>query len=121
MEMALSEIIDRYSILLLKKERLPQNHALLTECARFEEEIAKANDQAYIKEQLAALKEVNGKIWDLEADIRKGKEGDLGLEEVGTRALKIRDLNAERIRLKNAIAERMGEFGDIKIDHASEQ
>ena len=31
----------------------------------------------------------------------------------------IRDLNAERIRLKNVIAEELGEFGDIKIDHAS--
>jgi len=120
MEMSLNEVIDRYSILLLKKERLPENNALLKECVRFEKDILRHEDQKYIQEKIVLLKEVNGKIWDLESDIRKGKEGELGLEEVGRRALVIRDLNAERIRLKNRIAEEVGEFGDIKIDHASD-
>ncbi|MDP3645510.1 MAG: hypothetical protein Q8R25_00275 [bacterium] len=120
MEMPLNEVIDRYSILLLKKERLPANEALAKECARFETNLARCPDKKYMNDTVASLKEVNGKIWDLESDIRKGKEGELGLEEVGRRAIAIRDLNAERIRLKNIIARKEGEFGDIKIDHASE-
>ena len=66
-----------------------------------------------------ALYEVNGAIWDLESDIRKGKEGELGLEEVGRRALKIRDLNAKRIQFKNDISERYGEDSEVKGNHAS--
>ena len=65
------------------------------------------------------LYDINGQIWDLEADIRNGKEGLLGLEEVGRRALKIRDLNAERIRLKNEIAKEHGGFVEYKHNHAS--
>src|SRR3989344_7576501 len=119
MEMSLNEVIDRYSILLLKKERLPENNALLKECVRFEKDILRHEDQKYIQEKIVLLKEVNGKIWDLESDIRKGKEGELGLEEVGRRALVIRDLNTERVRLKNLAAERLGEVKEVKVDHAS--
>jgi hypothetical protein len=118
MEMALNEVVDRYSILLLKKERLPENPALLQECQRFEEELSQ-HDTHFVEEWVGKLKEVNGKIWDLESDIRKGKEGELGLEEVGKRAIAIRDFNSQRIALKNEIAASAGEFGDIKIDHAS--
>ncbi len=120
MEMPISEIIDRCSILQLKRERLPLHDALQKECERFEAHITSHPLHQRINEHLKTLKEVNGKIWDLESDIRKGKEGELGLEEVGRRALAIRDLNGERIRLKNAIAEEMGEFGDVKVDHASD-
>ena len=64
---------------------------------------------------------VNIKISILEADIRKGKEEELGLEEVGRRALQIRNLNRERIALKNAIQEKFGDgFKDIKVKHGSE-
>jgi len=119
MEVPLSDMIDRYSILLLKKGRLPEDAKLTEEYARFASELGAYSDQKYIREHIDLLVAVNGKIWDLESDIRKGKEGTLGLEEVGRRALLIRDLNAERIRLKNRIAERWGEFKEIKIDHAS--
>jgi hypothetical protein len=55
-------------------------------------------------------------MWTLEADLRKGKEGELGLEEVGRRAIAIRDLNKQRVTLKNSISK----FKDIKINHVSE-
>ena len=120
MDMLLSDMLDRYSILLLKKERLPANKEVEAECARFEADIAARTNQAYISKHVALLKDVNGKIWDLESDIRKGKEGELGLGEVGRRALLIRDHNAERVRLKNVVAKELGEFEEIKVDHASE-
>ena len=119
MEMPLSEVVDRYSILLLKKERLPENEELKKECSRFEAELSRYKERGNIEELIAQLKEVNGQIWDLESDIRKGKEGELGLEEVGRRALAIRELNAERIRRKNRIAAERGEFVEVKVDHGS--
>ena len=63
---------------------------------------------------------INGEIWDLESDIRKGKEGELGLEEVGRRAIKIREFNKIRVGYKNIIVETFGEgYKDVKMNHAS--
>lgn len=63
------------------------------------------------------MKKINGRIWDLEADIRNGAH--LPLEVVGQRALDIRDINRERIEYKNLIASICGEFQEIKVDHGS--
>jgi hypothetical protein len=62
----------------------------------------------------------NIKISILESDIRKGKEAELGLEEVGRRALEIRDINRERVALKNELKRIFGDgFKDIKVNHRS--
>lgn len=65
---------------------------------------------------------VNLKVAFLEADLRAGKEAELGLEEVGRRAIQIRNLNRERIALKNALNERLDpeSFPEVKVNHASE-
>ena len=64
----------------------------------------------------------NIKISILESDIRQGKEKELGLEEVGRRALQIRDINRERVALKNALKDIFKDgFKDIKIKHGSEE
>ena len=63
---------------------------------------------------------VNNKIWHLENEIRHMKELRLPLNEIGRRALMIRDLNKERVAYKNAIDDISEEFfGDLKVDHAS--
>jgi hypothetical protein len=68
------------------------------------------------------LYEINGKIWDLEATIRKGDEKFLSYFEIGEKALRIRDLNRERIKIKNEMVEKYKEgFKDIKINHGSEE
>ena len=62
---------------------------------------------------------INNKIWHLESDIRKGKlDGDL--EETGRRAIQVRELNNERIALKNAINEisKTG-FKEVKVNHVT--
>lgn len=115
MKMPLSEIIDRYSILLLKHERLVSED-LSREIDLYKKEINFDTMKIYIDE----LYEINGKIWDLESDIRKGKENLLGLEEVGRRAIAIRELNKQRVSVKNKIVKLTGEgFVDVKMNHAS--
>lgn len=148
MEMPLAEVVDRYSILKLKLERLAgQNNKELESTIKKELSVlASPQDKglkSIIEKELSAydnvlrefekkgvivkpewidrLYEINGRIWDLEADIRQGKEDKLGLEEVGRRALKIRGINRERIEAKNLITKESGSgFFEIKVNHESD-
>ncbi len=128
MEMPLSEILDRHSILRLKLERLsPQQKdaepLINKEFAAYEAAIQQFRDRGVLikSEWLDSLYYINGSVWHLEADIRQGKEAQLGLEEVGRRAILIRDWNKKRIAVKNLIAQETGlGFKEIKINHASE-
>ncbi len=115
MKMPISEVADRYSIALLKRERASADNQ--KEIDTLHEELITYKDSL---EFVLKLKEVNGKIWDLESDIRKGKEAELGLEEVGRRAIAIRELNKIRVGYKNEMVKIYGEgFEDIKMNHAS--
>jgi hypothetical protein len=56
----------------------------------------------------------------MEFMIRQGKEEELGLAVIGSRALKIRDLNKVRVSIKNRINEYSGTgFTEKKVDHNS--
>ena len=100
MKMSHGELLYRLSILILRavKDKTP-----VELIGYFKEFKGKDSDT------LIRLLEVNNQIWQLESDIRKGKEGQLSIEEVGRRALMIRDLNKVRVQLK----------GETKVDHAS--
>ncbi len=122
MEMPLPEILDRISIVKLKIERIGEPH-LKEEYEEYNKAIKEQKLRGIkIKDEwLKKLYEINGKIWDLESDIRKGKEGELGLVEVGKRAIEIRELNKQRISVKNRIIEETGlGFRDVKMNHASQ-
>lgn len=113
--MPISEIADRYSIAILKKERADANNS--DEITILYSELVQYTG---IQNYISKLIEINGKIWDLESDIRKGKEEELGLEEVGRRAIRIRELNKIRVGYKNDMVKEYGEgFEDIKMNHAS--
>jgi len=121
MEMPLSEIVDRYTILQLKSQRIDRGR-FAKELSLYEKALQQCQQRGLsVKDEwIEALLEINGRIWDLEADIRKGKEGKLGLEEVGRRAIAIRDINRERVAMKNRIAEETGSgFLEYKSNHAS--
>lgn len=119
--MPLAEVLDRFTIVRLKMERIK------TENKKDEYEHYKKVLEDYKKrgmivkqEWIDRLYEANGQIWDLESDIRKGKEGELGMEEVGKRAIKIREINKIRISIKNEVVEATGSgFKDVKMNHAS--
>lgn len=119
MKMPISEILDRYSIAILKKQRANAENE--QEIIDLSHEIFKNNyHREFIQDKIEKLTEINGKIWDLESDIRKGKEGELGLEEVGRRAIQIREFNKIRVGYKNEVVELFGEgYKDIKMNHAS--
>lgn len=119
MKIQASDLIDRYSILTLKSHRsdvdvtaeLNEYKSAISELPNSDTAISFAN----------RLYEVNGMIWDLESDIRNYKEDELGMEEVGRRALQIRDLNKDRIAIKNEITSFYNDgFKEVKINHKSE-
>jgi hypothetical protein len=115
MKMPISEIADRYSIALLKQERANADNQLEIDTL-YAEVVQYGGAIAFVNK----LKDINGKIWDLESDIRKGKEAELGLEEVGRRAIMIREFNKIRVGYKNEMVKIYEEgFEDIKMNHAS--
>lgn len=120
--MPLAEVIDRFTIVRLKMERIKSEDKK----DEYEHYKKVLEDFKHLKgieikqDWIDKLYEANGKIWDLEHDIRKGKEGELGMEEVGRRAIQIRETNKIRISIKNEIVEATGSgFKDIKMNHAS--
>lgn len=120
MKMPISEILDRYSIAILKKERANADNDIEISDLLVEIEDYREKDSEFINHKINQLIDINGMIWDLESDIRKGKEGELGLEEVGRRAIKIREFNKIRVGYKNDVVEVFGEgYKDIKMNHAS--
>jgi hypothetical protein len=120
MKMPIGEILDRYSIAILKKERASAENQQEIEDLTQEIESYKKTHEEFINEKIDKLIEIIGMIWDLESDIRKGREGELGLEEVGRRAIKIREFNKIRVGYKNDVVEVFGEgYKDIKMNHAS--
>ena len=120
MEMNIGEVVDRLSILFHKVEKVGEE--CLPEFYAYAKDIllnSKPEDFEDLVKALRDLYRINGIIWALESDIRKGKEGQMGLEEVGRRALEIRGYNTKRVEVKNQIAEKKGHFKDIKVDHSS--
>ena len=115
MEISKGDLIDRYSIIKLKLERTEVD--CNDEFTALAEEISKADSLVDFVQELYII---NGMIWDLESDIRKGKEGELGLKEVGRRAIDIRELNGKRVAIKNKVNTIYNSgFTEIKINHAS--
>lgn len=108
MKMTVGDMFDKWSILRMKVRLLD---SICDEYIEIKKEI-KQYDTGYF-DSLADLIEANSKIWILEADIRNGK--DMPLEEVGKRALQIRDINKMRVDAKNKINKIFGEYLEIKI------
>jgi len=121
MKITIPELLDRLSIVRLKIERIGEA-ALAKEFEALQAAVDAYKQEGHTIDAswLETLYVLNGQIWDLEFDIRRGKEGELGLEEVGRRAIAIRELNKKRVTLKNTITEATGSgYKDVKMNHAS--
>ena len=115
------EVADRYTIALLKIERLDASEIDVDEMQRqidyYKEGLDLDNPE--LTDLVDKLYRVNGLMWDAEHAIRKGQDEGLGLEEIGTRAIHIRDLNRDRMKVKNDIIDLTGDgFKDAKMNYA---
>ena len=104
-EMTPGEFFDRFTVLIQKafhsddyKKRVDEYITILNENG-FDGNLLKV---------LCELQIFNVNIWCLESDIRRDKEGELGLLEVRRRALRIRDFNRGRTKSSNTINKLMG-------------
>lgn len=117
MKMPLSEIIDRYTITMLKSERTDED--VSEELNAYKEEIEStlySERSNEIESFIERLYEVNGQMWDKEGDIRSGV--DLPLDEVGRLALECRDINRVRNGIKGEVVDAFAEgFKELKVNY----
>jgi hypothetical protein len=112
------ELFDRLAIAEVKLARIGNN----------QEEVdwyrQRVNEEEFnqVYAHFQTLKEIHNTIWDLEGLLKSGREQELGLEEIGRRAIEIRDWNNKRVVLKNKIADILAtdNIREIKKDHLSE-
>jgi hypothetical protein len=130
LNMPLCDVCDRLTILMLKVQRLPEDNAVAELLSLYQATLeAWLHDkskkfQTTINELVQELYEANSRTWDLEYAIRVGiltEKHDLN--EIGSRAVQIRESNKKRITIKNALTKLAGELHglDRKVDHGSEE
>lgn len=117
MKFPIIELIDRLSIAEVKQNMTNDNDVEL----EFYRQQCVDLDLDKIGDLYAQLVQVHTKIWQLEAKLREGRDDELGLEEIGRRAIKIRDWNNKRINIRNRIADIIDtdDVREIKVDHCS--
>jgi len=113
------ELLDRYAIAMVKYQNT--NGANRLELEYYQTQIAGLALEL-IQDQITELQQIHTEIWTLEKELKTGRENELPLEEIGRRAIIIRDWNRERIRVKNLMADRLDKdwVREIKKDHLSE-
>ena len=114
------ELVDRLAIAEVKFQRTKANEEELQWYVNQSLRI----DLSLVVDEYAQLKEIHNKIWELEALLKTGRETELSLEEIGRRAIAIRDHNNKRVALKNAMAEKLScpvrEIGGHRCFRANE-
>jgi hypothetical protein len=119
------ELIDRLCIARIKHERT--KGANQDELDWYEDkyrqliEIMDTRQRATLDHNIQEITVIHNRIWDLEWQLKSGVEHLLPLDEIGRRAIAIRDWNNRRITYKNSIAELFGlKMREIKTDHLSD-
>lgn len=114
------ELVDRYAIAKLKLQKTKGSNQEEFEFYQGQLE-NQGHDIDKIKDDLDQLYNIHQQIWNLEAELKSGREAELALDELGRRAIMIRDLNNKRIQLKNKMAQQLGcVVREIKKDHLSQ-
>jgi hypothetical protein len=111
------ELFDRWVIAEIKFERTNSN---TEELYWYRAQISHYNLEV-VQDLLNDMKNIHNAIWNLEADLKSFQEHRHSLEEIGRRAIEIRNLNHQRIKIKNTLAERLSCIvREIKMDHLSQ-
>lgn len=138
MQTPVADLLDRYSITLLKAKHYPEARA---ECLALGTEFLKVvheweNRGVDILPHFEQLCKVNETIWGYESALRRGQLGDydtsdvgkltreelLQLAVVGQQAILIRNTNLKRKQATNALSELTSTgWKDIKVNHAAEE
>jgi hypothetical protein len=114
------ELIDRLCIARVKHRRT--NGANQVELDWYEDKFAQLPQSAELNYNVDAMTAIHNAIWELEWQLKSGVEEQLPLEEIGRRAIRIRDYNNKRISFKNSIASLLGHpVREFKHDHLSEE
>ena len=113
------EIVDRYCIAMVKSVKT--NNANAEEVKFYSDQM----DEVGIDKLHPLIRQLiqhHEYVWSLEDDFKKGRIDSEPLDEIGRRAIHIRDIGTERVRLKNALAELLNDpVREIKQDHLSEK
>ena len=113
------ELIDRLCIARVKYQRT--NGANQSELDWYEQQFAMLPQSAELDFNVEAMTAIHNAIWELEWELKTGVEENLPLEEIGRRAIRIRDYNNKRISFKNSLASLLGHpVREFKHDHLSE-
>jgi len=113
------ELIDRLCIARVKHART--NGANQVERNWYEDKLAQLPQSAELDEAIQAMTDIHHAIWDLEWQLKSGVEQMLSLQEIGRRAIAIRDHNNKRIAYKNSVAHILGHpVKEIKQDHLAD-
>ena len=111
------ELIDRLAIAEIKHEKTQLNQVEV----QWYRNSFQNYDLESITEDFEELKKIHRTIWGLESDLKSFKEHLHPLEEIGRRAILIRDYNHKRVELKNSMASKLNcSVREIKHDHLSE-
>ena len=113
------ELIDRLCIARVKHART--QGANQVERDWYEHKLAQLPQSAELDEAIQAMTDIHHAIWDLEWQLKSGVEQMLSLQEIGRRAIAIRDFNNKRIAYKNSVANILGHpVTEIKQDHLAD-
>ena len=106
-KLALIELVDRYCIAQVKLSILGNNQE---EFDFYREQLSTEFDINLVEQDLIELTEIHKRIWDMEDDFKKCVvELKYPLEEIGRRAILIRDINIDRYAIKNRITEKLND------------
>jgi hypothetical protein len=118
------ELIDRLCIARVKYERTTGGNQddLDWYEDRYQEltQSLTADQLDQLNNDIQEITKIHNQIWNLEWQLKSGVEHLLPLDEIGRRAIAIRDWNNKRITYKNSIAALFGlKLREIKTDHLS--
>lgn len=113
------ELIDRLCIARVKHVRT--QGANQVELDWYEQRFQQLPQSAELDEAVQAMTDIHHAIWDLEWQLKSGVEQMLSLQEIGRRAIAIRDFNNRRIAYKNTVARVLNHpVLEIKQDHLAD-
>lgn len=113
------ELIDRLCIARVKHVRT--QGANQVELAWYENKFRQLPQSQALDQAIADITDIHHAIWDLEWQLKSGVEQMLSLQEIGRRAIAIRDFNNQRIALKNTVAKILQHpVMEIKQDHLAD-